>query len=77
MTIFTSQDWERKYIHPNWSQVLQENVTVEQVLDLYSMRGPLLTWHGVMYVSFQPCPDVYWYPLISEAFADELVEVYR
>lgn len=26
-------------------------------------------------MSLQPCPDVYWYPLISEAFADELVEV--
>ena len=25
------QDWEKKYIHPNWSQVLQENVTLEQV----------------------------------------------
>ena len=23
----------------------------------------------------QPCPDVYWYPLMSEAFCDELVEV--
>ena len=22
----------------------------------------------------QPCPDVYWYPLISEVFARELVE---
>lgn len=44
-------DWEKKYIHPNWSQVLQDNFTLEQ-----------------------PCPDVYWYPLISEAFADELVE---
>ena len=24
--------------------------------------------------SLQPCPDVYWYPLISETFAKELVE---
>ena len=26
-------------------------------------------------MSVQPCPDVYWYPLLSEAFCDELVEV--
>ena len=25
-------------------------------------------------LSLQPCPDVYWYPLISETFAKELVE---
>lgn len=25
------QDWERKYIHVNWSQVLQDNFTVEEV----------------------------------------------
>ncbi len=23
----------------------------------------------------QPCPDVYWYPMISETFAKELIEV--
>ena len=26
------QDWEKKYIHPNWSQVLQENFTLEEVI---------------------------------------------
>ena len=26
-----SQDWERKYIHSNWSQFVQDNFTVEQV----------------------------------------------
>lgn len=44
-------DWERKYVHPDWSKVLHENVTLEE-----------------------PCPDVYWYPLLSETFCDELVE---
>lgn len=28
---FSFQDWEKKYIHPNWSQVLQDNFTLEQV----------------------------------------------
>ena len=28
----------------------------------------------VIPLSLQPCPDVYWYPLISETFANELVE---
>jgi hypothetical protein len=45
-------DWEKKYIHSDWSQYVQDNFTIEQ-----------------------PCPDVYWYPLLSEAFCDELVEV--
>lgn len=31
------------------------------------------TWRNSI-ISLQPCPDVYWYPLISETFAKELVE---
>ena len=29
--MFYSQDWEKKYVHQNWSQVLQENVTLDEV----------------------------------------------
>lgn len=44
-------DWERRYLHENWSKVLEDDYVIEQ-----------------------PCPDVYWYPLISETFTKELVE---
>lgn len=44
-------DWERRYLHENWSKVLEDDYIIEQ-----------------------PCPDVYWYPMISETFANELVE---
>lgn len=43
-------DWEQRYIHPNYSQSLQENANLTQ-----------------------PCPDVFWFPIVSERFADELV----
>jgi hypothetical protein len=44
-------DWELRYLHPNYSQSLEENAVIKH-----------------------PCPDVYWFPIISERFADELVE---
>uniref|UniRef100_A0A8C8SFI6 procollagen-lysine 5-dioxygenase n=1 Tax=Pelusios castaneus TaxID=367368 RepID=A0A8C8SFI6_9SAUR len=43
------QDWQEKYIHENYSRVLDGDV-VEQ-----------------------PCPDVYWFPIFTEAACDELV----
>jgi hypothetical protein len=44
-------DWEELYIHPNYSDNLNQSVPVDM-----------------------PCPDVYYFPLISEKFANELVE---
>ena len=35
---------------------------------------PLIPLCPFLTFPFQPCPDVYWYPLISETFAKELVE---
>ncbi|XP_053860889.1 multifunctional procollagen lysine hydroxylase and glycosyltransferase LH3 [Malaclemys terrapin pileata] len=43
-------DWQEKYIHKNYSRVLD---------------GELVE---------QPCPDVYWFPILSEVACDELVE---
>ncbi|XP_076180900.1 procollagen lysyl hydroxylase isoform X1 [Ptiloglossa arizonensis] len=45
-------DWERRYIHENYS----ENFNPKQT--------PL-----------QPCPDVYWFPIVNEKFTNELVEI--
>ncbi|XP_059089131.1 multifunctional procollagen lysine hydroxylase and glycosyltransferase LH3-like isoform X1 [Tigriopus californicus] len=44
-------DWETRYLHPNYSQSLEEDAEVEQ-----------------------PCPDVFWFPIVTERFADELIE---
>ena len=45
-------DWEKRYIHENYSQSLGDDPVI-----------------------VQPCPDVYWFPIITERFADELIEV--
>ncbi|KAM3824071.1 LOW QUALITY PROTEIN: procollagen-lysine,2-oxoglutarate 5-dioxygenase 1 [Vipera latastei] len=44
------EDWNEKYIHPNYTDAL---------------KGKLLE---------TPCPDVYWFPLFTDAACDELVE---
>ncbi|CAG5117998.1 unnamed protein product, partial [Candidula unifasciata] len=43
-------DWEKRYIHPNYSKSLEENAVFEM-----------------------PCPDVYWFPIVSDTFCDEFV----
>ncbi|XP_076236667.1 procollagen lysyl hydroxylase [Calliopsis andreniformis] len=45
-------DWEKRYIHENYSENFNPN------------RTPI-----------QPCPDVYWFPIVSEKFTKELVEI--
>lgn len=50
--IFNNQlDWEKRYIHPNYSLVLKSDYIIEQ-----------------------PCPDVYWFPVVSEVFCKHLIE---
>ncbi|XP_013392391.1 procollagen-lysine,2-oxoglutarate 5-dioxygenase 1 isoform X2 [Lingula anatina] len=44
-------DWEKKYIHENYSRVLMEEYEVDM-----------------------PCPDVYWFPVLSETFCQHLIE---
>ncbi len=44
------QDWEKRYIHANYSKNLEEGR-----------------------VHAQPCPDVFWFPMVTDRFADELV----
>ncbi|XP_045163177.2 procollagen-lysine,2-oxoglutarate 5-dioxygenase 2-like isoform X2 [Mercenaria mercenaria] len=43
-------DWEKRYIHPNYSHSLEETSVIEQ-----------------------PCPDVFWFPMMTEEFCDEMV----
>ncbi|CAH1775740.1 unnamed protein product [Owenia fusiformis] len=45
------QDWERKYIHPDYYKHLNE-------LELT-----------------QPCPDVYWYPVVTPEYCEHLIEI--
>ncbi|XP_052759652.1 multifunctional procollagen lysine hydroxylase and glycosyltransferase LH3-like isoform X2 [Mya arenaria] len=44
-------DWERRYIHENYSQSLAPDSVIEQ-----------------------PCPDVFYFPIMTEMFCDEIVE---
>lgn len=50
--IFNNQiEWQEKYIHENYSQVLLDNFQLEQ-----------------------PCPDVYWFPVVTPLYTKHLVE---
>lgn len=44
-------DWQRRYVHENWSKVLEPEAPVEQ-----------------------PCPDVYWFPVVTETFCKHLID---
>ncbi|KAI1283094.1 Multifunctional procollagen lysine hydroxylase and glycosyltransferase LH3 [Halotydeus destructor] len=44
-------DWERRYIHPDWSLAVEPSTPVAQ-----------------------PCPDVYWFPVVTETFTKHLIE---
>ena len=49
--IYSNQrDWQKRYIHPNYSLVLSG----EQPID-------------------QPCPDVYWFPVVNPIFCRHLI----
>lgn len=45
-------DWERRYIHPDYPDLLKPNVTHKQ-----------------------PCPDVYWFPIVTERFCQDLIAI--
>ncbi|CAK9826971.1 Procollagen-lysine,2-oxoglutarate 5-dioxygenase [Anthophora retusa] len=45
-------DWERRYIHENYSENFNPN------------RTPI-----------QPCPDVYWFPIVNEIYTKELIDI--
>lgn len=46
------QDWERRYIHPDYDEHLNPD------------KKPI-----------QPCPDVYWFPIVTRRFTKELVGI--
>ncbi|KAH8866937.1 Multifunctional procollagen lysine hydroxylase and glycosyltransferase LH3 [Schistosoma japonicum] len=48
------QDWEEKYIHPQYFNTAKPEVMMTDVA--------------------QPCPDVFWFPLLSETFCKHLIE---
>lgn len=45
-------DWERRYIHSNYSTALSTETVNEQ-----------------------PCQDVFWFPLLTERFCEELIDI--
>ncbi|CAL1268445.1 unnamed protein product [Larinioides sclopetarius] len=50
--IYTNQvDWEYRYIHENYSKVLQPEYQVDM-----------------------PCPDVYWFPVVTPTFCQHLID---
>ena len=66
-------DWEVRYLHPNWSKALEPNSTIEQVKRPGgTLLNAMINSH---YSSFglQPCPDVYWFPIVTPRYCVEKV----
>lgn len=55
-------DWEREYLHENYTELFDERDEDETN---YPNRIRLE----------EPCRDVYWFPLVSDKFANELVDM--
>ena len=61
-------DWEKRYLHVNYSEGLD---TAKEVLMVRSTNFQIV--RQLKYFLLQPCPDVYWFPILTERFCDELV----
>lgn len=55
-------DWEREYLHENYTDLFDERDEDEKS---YPNRIRLE----------QPCQDVYWFPLVSDKFCNQLIEL--
>lgn len=55
-------DWEREYLHENYT-------------DLFDERDEDETNYPNRIRLEEPCPDVYWFPLVSERFCNQLIEM--
>jgi procollagen-lysine,2-oxoglutarate 5-dioxygenase len=55
-------DWEREYLHENYTDLFDERDEDEKN---YPNRIRLE----------EPCKDVYWFPLVSNKFADQLIDI--
>lgn len=68
-------DWEKRYLHVNYSQSLDTNIAVAMVRPRPRVLGFLfdfsLNFDSISHT--QPCPDVFWFPILTERFCDELV----
>ena len=62
-------DWEKRYLHANYSQNLDPNINVTQVTNQFPLTLSQLLKHFL----FQPCYNVFWFPMLTERFCDELV----
>ncbi|XP_035714029.1 multifunctional procollagen lysine hydroxylase and glycosyltransferase LH3 [Folsomia candida] len=52
-------DWEKRYLHADWSSVLNVNQSLVEI-----MKNP----------ETMPCPDVFWVPLVTPSFCEELID---
>lgn len=69
-------DWEKRYLHVNYSQNLDTNLNVTMVGIFAFVFCSIEMFKDFLYTIFfffQPCPDVFWFPMVTERFCDELV----
>lgn len=52
MLLSNQADWEQRYIHPEYVELLKPNQTFQQ-----------------------PCTDVYWFPIATDQFCDDMVAI--
>ena len=68
-------DWQKRYIHENYTATFDPEKTPIQVIFHEYRRAIRGTMIIILQRSFQPCPDVYWFPIVSARFAKELIEL--
>lgn len=76
-TFFTNQrDWEQRYIHPDYAEQFNPNFTHKQVRILDQKKTQINQVTNTRFIQcFQPCPDVYWIPIVTEKFCKDLVAI--
>ena len=69
-------DWEKRYIHENYSENFNPNRTPTQVkrTHFYTRSYGIFNINSIK-SSLQPCPDVYWFPIVNERFTKELIDI--
>ena len=63
------KDWKDRYIHPDYYKALEPNATLQQA---YKKIRIILVY---LLLIFQPCPDVFWFPMVTDAFTTDLVNL--
>lgn len=71
-------DWERRYLNPLYARALERAVGVAAA-GTWKSGGipvlPVVEGEGPEAALYEPCPDVYWFPVYTPLWARHLIDV--